>query len=96
MHELSQTRPSLLGGVQISDTYNYYTVIAYIVCFQKWKKMMDLFSSTFGRFLRLYNCIPKMDGYMTHFSYIVRKLNNNHPNLDCSSQPLLDEKFTIK
>jgi len=28
--------------------------------FQKWKEMVDLFSSTFGRLLLLYNFIPKV------------------------------------
>ena len=56
--------------------------------------MVDLFSSTFGRFLLLYNFIPKMNGNDT-FSYIVSEMSNNHPDLDCSSHPILDDNFII-
>jgi len=38
---------------------------------------------------------PKVDGNGT-FSYIVTKMNNNNPILDCSSLPLLDVTFIVK
>ena len=33
---------------------------------------------------------------MTHLSYIVTKMSNNHPYVDCSSLPLLDDSFIMK
>ena len=41
----------------------------YIVRFQKWKKMMDLFSSTFGSFNIKCNILPNLDENDTLFLY---------------------------
>ena len=41
----------------------------YIVQFQKWKKMMDLFSSTFGSFNITCDILPNLDENDTLFLY---------------------------
>ena len=49
----SRPRPILLKlncAMDVATILSNRSSIAYIVQFQKWKKMMDLFSSTFGSF----------------------------------------------
>ena len=57
---------------------------------QKWKEIVELFSSTFGRVLLACNFNPKM----AHFSYIVTKMSNNHPILDWSSHSIVDDNLS--
>ena len=57
--------------------------------FQKWKKMVDLFSSTFGCFLLCDILFQFLDGNSS-FSYIVTKIYNKVPKLDGSFHPLLE------
>ena len=71
------------------------TLTAYMFRIQKWKEIVDLFSSNFGSFLLTWYFNPKVDGNGT-FSYIVTKMSNNDPHLDCFSLPLLDDTFVIK
>ena len=73
---VSQTHEKLLS-VKISTVHSYvdmkiYTLSltkAYIVRFQKWKKIMDLFSSTFVSFNIKYNILPNLDENDTVFLY---------------------------
>ena len=78
------------------------------VPFQKWKEMVGgMFRSKNGRKWWTYYH-PLLEGYyaeeillqkwmeMTHFSYIVTKMSNNHPYLESFSLPLLDDSVIMK
>ena len=54
-----------------------------------------LFSSAFGIFLLTWYFNPKVDENGT-FSYILTKMSNKDPDLDCSSLPLSDDYFAVK